>query len=453
MNRSISPRPLSDLYAEMAELEYAIGCDWDESGGVFAVVDRSGNRLEVFKAEATEAGRQKVIEVADRYADEEGRWPHVVVESTRKPIVFAFVEAGFTVWQCNADALNAYRRNFSSNARSKNDRKDAFLLADRLLKMPFAHRIVRPLNDFALEITALSRMEVQLSKEIREHANRMRSNLLEFNRPVLDKWGSKEFAQSATPAAFVRVVPTTRAGAVLTEQELAEVIKGVGTGSHYLKQATALKKAYDKEYLTYPPELEGAMASIIRTNAEVLIARIAERDRMRDLITLAVQQHPLSELLKGAKGMGDLILPNLLGEIGDDPGRFGNLSNFKSFLAVVPFTEQSGSRSTSKRRRTRGNKAHKAMWDWATAVVMWQPGAKEYYWKLRGRGDLHPTAIRKVAERLASGLWHCWTTGTVWDDAALWKEPRPDLDQFVAETKERIRRNKSQQKEAAKPAA
>ena len=179
----------------------------------------------------------------------------------------------------------------------------------------------------------------------------------------------------------------------------------------------------------------GAVAVIIRAQAREVVRRLEELDMLAAEIAEAVAEHPITGLVEDARGLGPVVLANLLAEIGDDPTRFRNRRGFLAYLAVIPFTEQSGGSRRDKRRRTAGNNAHKAMWDWGRAVVLHTPAAEAYYWRRREAGDYHPTAIRKVAERLGSAFWHVWSTGEMWDDTALWEPLAEDFDLEAYKTK------------------
>ncbi len=60
-----------------------------------------------------------------------------------------------------------------------------------------------------------------------------------------------------------------------------------------------------------------------------------------------------------------------------------------------------------QRRDVKGNRLHRAMWDWAEVSRKNSPGSRAFCWGRRNDGDRHATAIRKVAFKLAVRLHYC----------------------------------------------
>jgi transposase len=421
-------------------LKYAIGYDWDEVGGVFALTDASGKNVKRIRVEATTAGLQAVVDLAEPYRVN-GILPPIIVEDTRRPLLTQLTQAGFDVYIANSNALTYYRQAEGKLKRQKSDRHDALLLGRRFLDRPGLHRNLAPISALGVELTTLSRQEAAITRELVDAANRLRSMLAEANPAILKVWRAAQLTDGPTPCRWLQLVPTGTAGAQLTEKEIDTLLKEhkIGGGAR-AKIVKKLHAAYQAGCLHYDPEVDATFGRLIQLQATNLLQLIDQQAALDKLIQETLAQSPIAQLFSDATGLGPKILGRVLGEIGDDPHRFQTLRGFLAYAAATPYTDQSGKGQRNLRRRARGNNLHAALRFWADAAKHHHPGARQYYWELREKGDFHQTAVRKVMTRIARAFWHCYSTGEIWDDNKLWKPARPDLDQWVLTVQAKVKK-------------
>ena len=102
------------------------GVDWARDDHAVAIVDTSGQVVERFSVAHTAAGiRDLVRRLAKLGANQ------VAIERPDGPVVDAFFEAGLTVVVISPNQLKPLRSRYGS-AGNKDDRFDAFVLADTL---------------------------------------------------------------------------------------------------------------------------------------------------------------------------------------------------------------------------------------------------------------------------------------------------------------------------------
>lgn len=423
--------------------EHAIGYDWDENGGVFAVVDRDMKVKATIRVPATVVGLRDVVALGTAWLNPAGAFPPIVVEATRRPLLPALAAAGFDVYVTNANALAAYRKQFNHSGRSKSDKVDAAMLGHRLLLFPESHRPLPPLSSESLTLGALTRLQKDLVSMCVDQANRLRSVLAEANPAVLDVWSTAQLCDGPMPATYLTSTPGAWEGFNLGQPDLHERIVKAGRGTKARMLAKNLHDAYQTDYIKYPPSVNDAFGLVIAENAAILERLLTSRREVEDAIAAALASHPMGPLLAPARGAGPSVLSRVIAEIGDDPARFQTLRGFLAYAAVVPYTAQSGSQQRDSRRPTKGNRLHSALWDWAKGASNHHPGAATLYWQRREAGDYHPTATRKLAACIAASIWHCMHTGEVWDDDKVWPQPRPDLEEYKTKVRADVKARKS----------
>lgn len=424
--------------------QLAIGYDWDEKGGVFTLVNREGKVMKSIRVESTVEGLTMVIEMAEPHRHH-GLLPPIVVEDTRRPMLTELEAQGFSVFVANSDALTLYRQVHGKMKKQKTDRHDAILLGQRFLNHPELHRNLAPISPRGLEIATLARMELEVTRLLVDAANRLRSRLAESNPATLRVWRAAQLTDGPTPCKWLLLFPTGSSGRALSEAEIDRHLKENGLGGG--KRSAIAKKlyeAYQVGYLTYTPEIEMVVGRLIQEEATVILGLLERQARIEDRLKELVSGAYLTQLLEDATGLGPKTAARLIGQVGDDPSRFTNLRGFLAYAACVPYTEQSGSMQRNRRRRARGNELHATLRFWAEAAKHHHPGCREYYWKLRERGDFHQTALRKVMTKIARAFWHCLTTGEKWDDDRLWRPARPDLDDWIVSVQEKLKQRPKQ---------
>jgi transposase len=146
-------------------------------------------------------------------------------------------------------------------------------------------------------------------------------------------------------------------------------------------------------------------------------------DALKTELATLFDQHPQAPIITSFPGLGPVLGARLLGELGDDPNRFLDAQAVRSFAGTAPITRASGkSRVVSARRicnRRLGDTCH---W-WAYATLTRSAGARAHYDHRKAAGDTHNAALRNLANKLLSKLWHCLQTHTAYHETSAWPTP------------------------------
>lgn len=110
----------------------------------------------------------------------------------------------------------------------------------------------------------------------------------------------------------------------------------------------------------------------------------------------------------------------VLGEFGDDPGRYADARARRNFAGTSPITRQSGKKKTVHARFVHNTRLVDAVTRQAQGALTGSAGARAYYDQQRARGAGHQAALRQLANRLVGILHGCLRARTLYDEATAW---------------------------------
>ena len=118
----------------------------------------------------------------------------------------------------------------------------------------------------------------------------------------------------------------------------------------------------------------------------------------------------------------------VLGEFGDDPGRYASGKARKNYAATSPITRASGKKKVVAARFIRNQRLTGALMSQALPAISASPGARALYDAGRDRGTEHNPALRKLANRLVGILHGCLKTRTPYDEATAWPQMETSIN-------------------------
>jgi transposase len=155
-----------------------VGIDWASEAHRACVLDRE--RLIVAERSFAHAGNA-VAEFAQwlRELTADSQQVAVAIEVPRGAVVETLVERGFHVYAINPKQLDRFRDRYSVSG-AKDDRRDAFVLADSLRTDQTCFRRVSLDDPLVIQLRELSRADEELQREANQLANRLREQLHRF---------------------------------------------------------------------------------------------------------------------------------------------------------------------------------------------------------------------------------------------------------------------------------
>jgi transposase len=391
---------------DQSEWPVFVGVDWGGEHHQLCIVDRPGRRLTETRLRHDVAGLTELHRQLGRH----GIGLPIAVERAEGLLVEQLQMAGHVVFPVSPRIAARARERYKV-ASVKDDRLDAFVLADTLR---YEHERWRPLavpSPLLAEIKALTRDRDRLleTQQATEHQLRM---ILEAYHPApvrlfssVDRQITLSFVLDYPTPALASRIKTTRMDGflarhhytgrvpaqVLAERMRANLLSGAA--------GTVAGKSFSAQSFTRLLQL--------------LNRQLGEYD---DAIAAAVAEHPDGLIFASFPGVGPVLTGVLLAEIGEDRTRFPEPAALLAEAGLAPVTRASGrSRSVRFRYAANTHLREAAMW-WAFNSLKTSPWAASAFRQARDqRGQRYHRALRGLAARWTRILWRCWTDHTLYN--------------------------------------
>lgn len=380
------------------------GIDWARDDHAVSIIDSHGREIHRSIIEHNAAGLRMLVSVLTRCGATEA-----AIERPDGPVVDTLLAAGITIVVISPNQLKNLRSRYGS-AGNKDDRFDAFVLADTL--RTDRNRLQPLVPDTPATVTLratcrarkdLVRHRVAAANQLREHLNRVFPGAVglftELDSPIslafLTRFDHQDRADWLTP---------TRLGAWLASNSY--------TGG--------LDPAVLHARLTDAPR--GATGEHGAAHAHITHALVATLQVLRDQIKALSNQiadqlaaHADAHIFTSLPRSGKVRAAKLLAEIGDCRGRFPTPESLACLAGVAPSTRQSGTMRSVGFRWSCDKHLRDAVTDFAADSRRANPWAEDLYRRARARGHDHPHAVRILARAWLYVIWHCWQGNTAYN--------------------------------------
>jgi len=381
--------------------ELLVGIDLGQWLHQACVLDANGELLEERGFEHSVDGLSATLDWLLNLASKAERIA-VAIEKPHGAVVETLLGRGIAVFAINPKQVDRFRDRHSMSG-AKDDRRDAFVLADALrtdghrfqrLQMPPPEIVA--LRELLRTRNQLVKNHVALSSQIRD--------LLARCWPHLSTLAPKEKALDSFFCELLQLFldRPTEIGSTSIQQLVHK---------HHIRrvQPDFILEALKLNPLRVAPATIHATADHLRLLVmQVLLVRQHRRDADQFLERWfhglqRTTQQPYSDaaILASFPGVGAFVLASLL-SFAHDPIRLRKLEAFRCLGGIAPVTKQSGKRRQVLLRRARSQPLNNALHHWATIAVLRDPHAKDHYHRLRQRGHSHARALRGVMDRILS---------------------------------------------------
>ena len=229
----------------MEEFRLYAGVDWATEAHQVCVVDATGKRLLERSFEHSALGLAAMDEALAKLSGGERGPVAVSIETPRGAVVEMLLERGFVVHAINPKQLDRLRDRHTV-AGAKDDRRDAYVLADSLRHDRHLFRRLRVDDPLVIQIREAGREDEDLRHDANRLGNRLREQLLRYFPSLLKLSPS---ADEAWLWALLEKAATPKAARRLTRPKLDELLRQHrirrfnGEQLHQLLQGPALEVA------------------------------------------------------------------------------------------------------------------------------------------------------------------------------------------------------------------
>jgi len=397
--------------------QFFAGIDWGSEKHRVCLMNRDGQIMAERWIEHTGDSLAELAAWLRQHTSDSPSLLAAAIEIPRGAIVETLLEHGFTVFSINPKQLDRFRDRYSP-AGAKDDRRDAFVLADALRTDMHCFRSVKLDEPTMIRLRELSRLDDELAQEQNRAVNRLREQFHRFFPQLLQL---SECADEPWLWALFELAPSPLGAARLTEAKVARLLQ-----QHRIRRLTAAQvRAVLK---TKPLTLAPGAAEAAAEHALLLLPRLRLLHQQRadlgrrinavldQLATPAEDKHEHRDaaILLSLPGLGRKIAATMLSEASQAIAD-RDYHALRCYSGAAPVTRQSGKKKIVLMRRGINQRLRNALYHWARVSVVFDPQSKKRYAAMRACGHSHGRALRGMADRWLKTLTSMLTTRTLYD--------------------------------------
>ena len=396
-----------------------VGDDWAEDHHDVELMDEAGRVLARKRLPEGVAGMARLHALIGQHLGEDADEAEVMIgtETDRGPWVAALVAAGYTVYGVNPLQASRYRERHGVSG-AKSDGADAHMLTDMVRTDSHQLRAVAGDSPDAGAVKVVARTHKTLIWERTRQVQRLRHQLREYFPAALAAFDDLDAPDALE---LLGKAPDPARAARLTRAQVSAALKRARRRDIPGK-AAAIMAALRSEQLGQPPAVAAAYAVTVRALIALITTLNEQVKVLEEQVGAHFGRHPDAEIYLSQPGLGPVLGARVLGEFGDDPGRYASGKARKNYAATSPITRASGKKKIVAARFIRNDRLTDALMAQAFAALSASPGARALYDAERARGAEHNPALRKLASRLVGILHGCLKTRTLYDEATAWPQ-------------------------------
>jgi transposase len=399
------------------DFSYFVGIDWGSEKHRVCLLDRAGRIVEERWVEHSGNSLAELVDWLRRQTFESPSALAAAIEVPRGAIVETLLEHGFAVFSINPKQQDRFRDRYSP-AGAKDDRRDAFVLADSLRTDMHCFHAVRLDEPAMIRLRELSRLEDEISQELCRTTNRLREQwhrffpqLLQLSESADEPWLWTLFEQAPFPdkaarlseARIVRILEQHRIRRIRAA-EIRAILK-----TRPLTLAPGAREAAAEHALMLLPRLR-----LLHQQRTDLARRISSLLEELTAPAEGQSEHRDAAILLSLPGLGRKVAATMLSEASQAIAE-RDYHALRCYSGTAPITHQSGKKKVVLMRRGCNQRLRNALYHWARVSVVCDPQSKKLYASMRARGHSHGRALRGMADRWLQVLVSMLRNRTLYD--------------------------------------
>lgn len=389
------------------EHQWFVGIDWATEKNDVCIIDIKGKKLSEFVFPNTPEGMNLLCKtMTERCSDINNI--AIAIEIPHGAIVECLAERGFHVFSINPKQLDRFRDRHCP-AGSKDDKLDAFVLADSLRTDKHCFRLIKIQAADIIVLRELIRINSDLGETSNRLTNRLRQQIFRFAPQLLELspsaddpwfWASIEYKLSEDPSD------------PFTVGKLAKMLS-----THRIRKLSGQEvfDVFQKPFLQVAPGTVLAarrhIISLIEHLRLIHKQRKAVKGELEDVIESMSEsaedgEHRDVAIICSLPGVGSTVVATMLSE-GAQAIAERDYAALRAHAGIAPVTKRSGKRLNVIMRKACNGRLRNAMYHWCRVSVQRDPVSKAKYAALRAKGHSHGRALRTVGDsnlRLLFGM-------------------------------------------------
>lgn len=345
---------------------------------------------------------RELVQSLLRLAGGEAEALHVALETPSSAVAESLLEQGMRVYSLNPKQLDRFRDRHTV-AGAKDDRRDAFVLADSLRTDTHLYKPLKLGPSQVVELRSLSRIYDELSAEHNALANRIDAEVLRCF-PELRTLGSLHTDGWMLDLLELGCIPTH--AKKVRKDRVASVLKTGRVKKVTLEHALRVLRG-GSQYVA-PGVAEACKRHVDMLIPRLRLIRVQQKQCRRDmqrLLDALSEPEPDSKrqrdaaIVQSLAGSGTIVSATLLAEAWQ-PLADRDYSGLRALCGAAPVTIRSGKSTKVVMRRACNGRLRQAVFHLAFCGLQKDPRSKQQYAALRARGHSHGRALRGVADRV-----------------------------------------------------
>ncbi|WP_342724630.1 IS110 family transposase [Bradyrhizobium sp. B097] len=404
----------------MEDIAAYVGIDWASATHYAYALDAHGAKLGHRSFRHSGEGLAELAGWVQQTTGAEPGRIAIGIEVPHGPVVESLMDSGFLVYALNPKQLDRFRDRFTI-AGAKDDRLDAFVLADALRTDRRFYRFLEPVHPTIIQLREWSRMTEDLSAERNRLANRFRHQLWRYFPQMLElaedwskQWILDLWDLIPTPAR----ARTVRASTIERHLKESRVKRWTADTllTHLRSTPISVAAGVTEACVAHCQLILGRLRLVMHQmkqamkELERLCSAVAE---LPSATGIAPQADP--QILRSMPGIGTIVLAALLSE-GRDAIVHRDAQALRGLSGVAPVTRRSGKQMVVVMRQSCPHRLRTAVYHWARVAVLHDFQTRNRYAALRKRGHSHARALRSIGSRLIGVACAMLRTGELFDN-------------------------------------
>ena len=400
------------------QYRFYAGIDWASEEHTSSTLE--ANRKEIENKAYRHSG-SGLSQLADRLTEISGGNPSAVaagIETPHGAVVETLVQRGFAVYSLNPKQMDRFRDRHSVSG-AKDDRRDAFVIADALATdLHKFHRVqldsapILRLRELCRNDEDVKQRQVQAGNQLRDLLNRYFPQMLALCPGVDELWFWDLLEKAPLPLQATKL-SASKIQRILSAHRIRRID---GQQAREALQVPALglapggAEALSEHVLFLLPQLRlyQQQRKEVASRIEAVLNALGADEQ--------TAEHRDVNILLSLPGVGRSVAATMLAEASQAIAE-RDYHALRSYAGIAPITRRSGKRQSILMRQACNERLRNAFYHWSRVSTQHDPHSKLHYANLRAKGHTHGRALRGVADRLLSVLIAMLRNGTTYDPA------------------------------------
>jgi transposase len=406
---------------------FHVGIDWAYRAHQVRVLNSEGKTVSDRKVDHTGSALLKFAEWLYELSEHNPASVAVGIETPRGAIVETLLERGFHVYYINPKQLDRFRDRHTV-AGAKDDRRDAFVLADSLRTDLKLYRRVHGDHPVTVLLREASRLDQQLLEQQLQICNRLREQLHRYMPQVL------ELAPAADEPwlwTLLEAAPTPKQARRLTRARISNLLRAARVRRLSSQEVVAKLRCPAPPVAPGTVEAASYHVTVLLPQVQLLHKQRRQSERrLRSLLEeigheemddVETREHRDVDVLLSVPGLGTRTAATMLGEV-PQPLADRDYHSLRARVGVAPVTRATGTRvgkrASVTMRRACNPRLRRAMHLLAQKAVQHDPHWASLHKRLRARHN-QARSLRGIADRLLKVIVAMLRDNTLYDASRL----------------------------------